>query len=317
MFTRIIILYIALVFGASFAPTSVYAVEQVCEDSRITSDTLVTVGEAHASLVDPISPYWVASLLGAEWIWESEAAEYSALNLTYRFERVVSIPENVTSVTVSAAADDVFSVFVDQEGETFVGEHTVYEDFTVVEVFEVTDIVTPGSATFIFEVTNFGHDGSLSAEENPAGLLFAIEVTTACDEETSTSNPGNGGAGPLLNPKKDEDETDSGEEEVVGSATGGVGGADTVGDSTSTLSPALTSEGESSESVDVSSGVAVEETEEGTNSNMPTYGLTASAIDTDINVPTWVWWLFMLATGFFFLLFFFSRRKKEESPAVA
>ena len=118
---------------------------------------------------------WDADIQGAGWIWSAYTSARTAADEVNVFTRNFYIPGTPLSSTLRIAADDYYTVYVNDRA---VGCSTT-EATSSRPTQKACAIYTPlvnGANTLKIVV---GNKGTVGSDPNPAGLLFSYEVSYA------------------------------------------------------------------------------------------------------------------------------------------
>lgn len=157
------------------------------------SDTSVSVQGGGVAVATYQSPLWAAPFASSTWIWNSAFVAQPQTGETQTFILTITLPGTVSSSTLAIAADDYFSVYINN---TPVGSSTADGNFlqSNMHVYNVKNFLVSGTNTVKFKVTNaayfFPAGGTVFT--NPAGLLFRLGIDgSACT--TVVGPPSSGG----------------------------------------------------------------------------------------------------------------------------
>jgi hypothetical protein len=159
----------------------------LCENVIVVSNTdddVFDVGEnllGKAVLTWDQNSVWIAStsIDGANWIWKSYLVEHPTQDETYIFKKNFDIIGVPASAILQVAADNSYQVWVN---DIPIGEDATEFNYTSVDQYPITNLHT-GSNNIRFEVKNWAWEGS-TAESNPAGLLYRLEIVrSSCEPQ--------------------------------------------------------------------------------------------------------------------------------------
>ncbi len=125
---------------------------------------------------------WSANIPGAKWIWRDAKVADATKDQVVWFERGFSIPPSAKGVkgALKVAGDDSYSCAVN--GKTMVSHDAAAGNgAAAAKSADVTAALVVGSNTVRCKVTSVGKAGS-TAESNPAGLLFGLDVSFGIDQ---------------------------------------------------------------------------------------------------------------------------------------
>jgi hypothetical protein len=173
---------------------------QVCQSFvSDTSNTVSTGGNAVATFVPST---WTVTIPGATWIWNAFHVADPAEGETVTFTKTINVTGNPTSASIVIGADDNYEASLN--GTQF-GADSAFNNFSAgnEDTYNLTSLLHTGNNTLSITVHNLA-TGDIDPENNPAGLLYKLDVKTAdcnaatttppsTDNGNSTSN-GNGGS---------------------------------------------------------------------------------------------------------------------------
>ncbi len=136
-----------------------------------------------AALVSWIHSAWTAAIDGASWIWQSDPVATPGQEEIHVFKKSFDIVGVPTTSTLKVAADNSYKVWLN---DVLLGEDASEANYNLAgqDEYNVAANVQTGSNALKFEVKNHFLSESSSAQENPAGLLYRLEV-----QRSSCMNP--------------------------------------------------------------------------------------------------------------------------------
>jgi hypothetical protein len=158
------------------------------QQCNVVSDETNTVQETglFAANADE-SPLWTNSITGASWIWTTAQVVNPNVNETATFVKQFNLTNAPTSGTVQIAADDGYTLSING---TTVGANdgTSQLNFISPTSYDVpADLLVSGSNTIKVVGTNIGFPST--PQENPAGIVYSLNVQGADCSDTSTTTP--------------------------------------------------------------------------------------------------------------------------------
>lgn len=144
--------------------------------TTIVSDTSDYVVQAEANAVATwVHPKaWTASILDATWIWKTFLVENPTQEETYTFRKSFTWSGGISSATLTVAADNTFAALLNSVSVGSGAGFAAGDERT----FDVTADIQQGTNTLEVQTTNLAYQGS--AYDNPAGLLYRLDVTGQC-----------------------------------------------------------------------------------------------------------------------------------------
>src|SRR3989344_3531251 len=131
---------------------------------------------------------WTANIPGATWIWKEYLVSNPSVTTTVAFTKTFTIPADATGIKgpFVVAADDLFKCYLNSDSNPFtpipiqgVGYHQEQNKVTV----DIGVYLKPGTNVLKCDVTNIGGDASgpwqATAENNPAGILYRLDITSS------------------------------------------------------------------------------------------------------------------------------------------
>ncbi len=160
-----------------------------CENVIVVSNTDDDVFDTDENFLNPAvlawdqNSAWTAIIDGANWIWKTYLVETPTQDETYIFEKNFDIIGVPASATLKVATDNSYKVWVNGVS---IGEDTTEFNYTSAgqDHHDITNLHT-GSNNIKFEVKNWASEES-TAETNPAGLLYRLEIVRSTCEPSIT-----------------------------------------------------------------------------------------------------------------------------------
>ncbi|HPR91464.1 MAG TPA: hypothetical protein PK547_01895 [Candidatus Paceibacterota bacterium] len=166
--------------------------EPTCENVIVVSDTNDNVFDTQDVLLGKAilawnHPGWTAIINGANWIWKTYNVENPTQDETYIFKKDFDIVGTPASATLKVATDNSYQVWVN---DVLVGGDSTEFNYTPAgqDQYDITNLHT-GSNNIKFEVKNWAAQGS-TAESNPAGLLYRLDIIRSSCEPSTPINGG-------------------------------------------------------------------------------------------------------------------------------
>jgi hypothetical protein len=152
--------------------------EVMCS-TTIVSDTSDYVVEAQANAVATWNEHtaWTASIPGATWIWKTFLVENPTQDETYTFRKSFNWNGGISNATFTIASDNTFAALLNS---TSIGSGAGFASGDE-DAFDVTANIQQGTNTLEIQTTNLAYQGS--SYDNPAGLLYRLDVTGQCGEQ--------------------------------------------------------------------------------------------------------------------------------------
>jgi hypothetical protein len=141
-----------------------------------------TGGNAVATFVPST---WTVNIPGATWIWNAFHVADPAEGETVTFTKTITVTGNPTSASIVIGADDNYEASLN--GTQF-GADSAFNNFSAgnEDTYNLTSLLHTGNNTLSITVHNLA-TGDIDPENNPAGLLYKLDVKTAdCNAATTT-----------------------------------------------------------------------------------------------------------------------------------
>ncbi len=177
--------------GEDFRAVRTFNLEQdvaQCTVAVVSDDTNTVVEKdgAFAEILTYNAPSWAQNLTDAEWIWGDDPVADLSQDVSQTFEKTFDWSGPVVTAELKVSADNLFVATINGE---FVSNgdgaaDTFREDKQV--VIDVSDKIIEGENTVSILVTNLSDSRFDSHLQNPAGLLYRLEVngsSAMCDAE--------------------------------------------------------------------------------------------------------------------------------------
>ncbi|HSE34661.1 MAG TPA: immunoglobulin-like domain-containing protein, partial [Candidatus Paceibacterota bacterium] len=145
-----------------------------CSLTLVSDTSNIVVGGGNAVATYDDNPAWTAMIPGATWIWKTFFVSTPSINETTIFEKAFAIDRPVATATLAIAADNSYEITLN--GTPFaadLGEYNYRESGK--DIYDFASALASGTNTLRISVKNWGIPGS-SAQSNPAGLLYRLEV---------------------------------------------------------------------------------------------------------------------------------------------
>lgn len=167
----------------------------------VVSDSAVQ--ESGSNSFELVAPYqhpaWTASIPGAKWIWGDAMVVTPDADVSQTFTATFNLTNAPSGAVLDVASDNGYSVTLGSLATSVTDENN-FQPGTQDTYAGITGLVA-GTNTLTITVNNKGVSGA-TAENNPAGLLFKLEVTGAnCGAPTTApviSYPINGSTIPAV-----------------------------------------------------------------------------------------------------------------------
>lgn len=141
----------------------------------IYSDTQLIVDGGSNAVYCNKATFWSADIQGAGWMWKSADPSRSSSEEVHTFTRTVNIPGAPSSATLRIAVDDYFTVFINGADAQCSASETTSSRETQKACNVYKNLRTGNNELKIIA----RNKGTVGSDSNPAGLLFALDVTYA------------------------------------------------------------------------------------------------------------------------------------------
>ncbi len=165
---------------------------QVCQS--FVSDATNTVNTGGNAVATFVPSTWTVNIPGATWIWNAFHVADPAEGETVTFTKTINVSGAPTSASIIIGADDNYEASLN--GTQF-GADSAFNNFTAgnEDTYDITSLLRTGDNTLSITVHNLA-TGDTNPEDNPAGLLYKLDVKGAdCNPATTTppsTDNGNG-----------------------------------------------------------------------------------------------------------------------------
>lgn len=177
-------LAIVLVFSTSavFADSSSLVLS--CEDESVvvSDETNMVEGGGSAVLTYDGSPRWTVSIPGAEWIWKTFFVGDPVGGETETFIKEFEIESDINAATLKVSADNSYKFWIN---DVLIGEDPGEFNYQNVDEYQAESFLVQGTNTIKAEVENWKQNNA-TAESNPAGLLYRLDVVFDCSPTVIT-----------------------------------------------------------------------------------------------------------------------------------
>lgn len=155
----------------------------VCQS--FVSDTHDTVNTGGTAVATFIPPTWTVAIPGATWIWNAYHVANPQEGETVTFTKTIYASTTPTYASIVIGADDNYEASLN--GTQF-GTTSVFDNFTAgnEDTYDITSLIHQGDNTLSITVHNIA-TGDVNPEDNPAGLLYRLDLHDAtCGNSTTT-----------------------------------------------------------------------------------------------------------------------------------